>query len=358
MLCSQILWLGWVDPTKPPDIVNGFGSSSGQRRVSFRDKVLGIQSLSHMRERVNLIDNNLVCIEHDNENRLLPNVYIDDSCIIGHQSSYLPQQKSIEQCYGCYGHLGRDCKVLSSQGVLAEGMVADEPKAMVARGYMNNGNGSTIQAVSQGIKSEIHSDWLKVTKGDNEDIFVASQQHRLQEEKKDVGLTISSVGLKFMTQHKKRVRRDESTVAKPIVKPVIVTNKRQSRIQKEKQKNTNGLGKTGSYAGVTTTTTKENNSTHDPGIAYPFGVECLDHATSKEGTINVVNSINRVLEIREDVVVPRLLSKRVVELAKTITKEEVGIALRSMGSYKAPSTMSSLVDYVHISDSNSKVNDF
>ncbi|KAJ6898087.1 hypothetical protein NC652_024804 [Populus alba x Populus x berolinensis] len=183
MLCSQILWLGWVDPTKPPDIVNGFGSSSGQRRVSFRDKVLG-----------------------------------------------------------------RDCKVLSSQGVLAEGMVADEPKAMVARGYMNNGNGSTIQA------------------------------------------------------------------------------------------NTNGLGKTGSYAGVTTTTTKENNSTHDPGIAYPFGVECLDHATSKEGTINVVNSINRVLEIREDVVVPRLLSKRVVELAKTITKEEVvGIALRSMGSYKAPS---------------------
>ncbi|KAJ6981101.1 hypothetical protein NC653_024480 [Populus alba x Populus x berolinensis] len=117
MLCSQILWLGWVDPTKPPDIVNGFGSSSGQRRVSFRDKVLG-----------------------------------------------------------------RDCKVLSSQGVLAEGMVADEPKAMVARGYMNNGNGSTIQA------------------------------------------------------HKKRVRRDESTIAKPIVKPFIVTNKRQSRIQKEKQK--------------------------------------------------------------------------------------------------------------------------
>ena len=39
-----------------------------------------------------------------------------------------------------------------------------------------------------------------------------------------------------MTQHKKCVRRDESTVAKPIVKPVIVTDKRQSRIQKEKQK--------------------------------------------------------------------------------------------------------------------------
>ncbi|KAJ6890032.1 hypothetical protein NC651_023724 [Populus alba x Populus x berolinensis] len=52
--------------------------------------------------------------------------------------------------YGYYGHLGRDCKVLLSHGVSAEGMVADEPKAMMARGYINNGNGSTIQVVSQG----------------------------------------------------------------------------------------------------------------------------------------------------------------------------------------------------------------
>ncbi|KAG6793601.1 hypothetical protein POTOM_002816 [Populus tomentosa] len=28
-------------PTKPPDIVNEFGFSSGQERVSFRDKILG-----------------------------------------------------------------------------------------------------------------------------------------------------------------------------------------------------------------------------------------------------------------------------------------------------------------------------
>lgn len=41
--------------------------------------MLGIQTPPHMREKVNLIDNNLVYIEHDNENRLLPNVYIDDS---------------------------------------------------------------------------------------------------------------------------------------------------------------------------------------------------------------------------------------------------------------------------------------
>jgi len=143
-----------------------------------------------------------------------------------------------------------------------------------------------------------------------------------------------------MTQHKKYVRRDEPTIAKPILKPVIATYKRQGRIPKRKQKvvptsttehdfnnptifmplvfslkgldmtrekedseqNANGLGKTGSYVGVTTMTTKENNSTHDPGIAYPFGVECSDHATSKEDTINIINSINRVLEIGEGMV--------------------------------------------------------
>jgi hypothetical protein len=44
-------------PTKPPDIVNGFGSSSRQGRVSFRDKVLGNQTPPPMRERVNLITN-------------------------------------------------------------------------------------------------------------------------------------------------------------------------------------------------------------------------------------------------------------------------------------------------------------
>jgi len=63
------------------------------------------------------------------------------------------------------------------------------------------------------------------------------------------------------------------------------------------------LGKTGSYVGVTTTTIKENNSTHDPNITYPSGVECSDHATSKEDTINITNSINGVLETREGMVI-------------------------------------------------------
>ncbi|KAJ6949733.1 hypothetical protein NC651_003648 [Populus alba x Populus x berolinensis] len=47
-------------PTKPPDIVNEFGFSSGQERVSFRDKILGIQTPSSMRERVNLITDDSV----------------------------------------------------------------------------------------------------------------------------------------------------------------------------------------------------------------------------------------------------------------------------------------------------------
>jgi hypothetical protein len=66
-------------PTKPPDIVNGFVSPPSLGRVSFRDKVLGIQTSPPLRERVHLIDNNLVRIEHDNGNRLLLKIYIDDS---------------------------------------------------------------------------------------------------------------------------------------------------------------------------------------------------------------------------------------------------------------------------------------
>ena len=65
-------------PMKPPDIVNGFVSSLSPGRVSFRDKVLGIQT-PPLREIVHLIDNNLVHIEHDNGNLLLPKIYIDDS---------------------------------------------------------------------------------------------------------------------------------------------------------------------------------------------------------------------------------------------------------------------------------------
>ncbi|KAG6757064.1 hypothetical protein POTOM_037365 [Populus tomentosa] len=308
-----------------------------------------------MRERVNLIDNNLVCIEYDNENRLLPKVYIDDSifwelCYPWYDSliiklvskniddrakvinggpwmlfyhylavhnwspEFIPSTTKINtamvdvytldveqgcfacicveidldqpivgrlwikyNCYkvkykglhlicnscGCYEHLGRDCKVLSSHSVLAEGMVVDAPKATVARGHMNNGNGSTIQAVSQGAWALIR-DFNEIRYG-----------YSFYKWKNDL--------------------------SNAYVEHLLVA------------------------------------------ISFYKSLFCSNDSIE--------------LNALEDVVVPRLLSERVAEPAKPITKKEVGIALRSMGSYKAPGTMDSLVDYVHISDSNSKVND-
>ncbi|KAG6790233.1 hypothetical protein POTOM_006381 [Populus tomentosa] len=90
-------------PIKPPDVVNGFGFSSGQGRDSFRDKVLV-------------------------KNEIEKGLEIERSC-------------------GCHGHLGRDCKVLSSHGVSAKGMVADELRATTTRGDMNSSNGSIVQVM-------------------------------------------------------------------------------------------------------------------------------------------------------------------------------------------------------------------
>jgi hypothetical protein len=42
------------------------------------------------------------------------------------------------------------------------------------------------------------------------------------------------------------------------------------------------------------------------------------------------------LNALEGVVVPRLSSEGVTELSKSVTKKEVDITLRSMGSYKSP----------------------
>nr|TKR79420.1 hypothetical protein D5086_0000272600 [Populus alba] len=78
------------------------------------------------------------------------------------------------------------------------------------------------------------------------------------------------------------------------------------------------------------------------GLFLPNGSWCFNDNILQVEAVSFYKSLfcsNDYVELNalEDVVVPRLLSKRVVELAKPITKEEVGIALRSMGSYKAPS---------------------
>jgi hypothetical protein len=101
-----------------------------------------------------------ICIEIDLDQLVVGRLWIKNNW---YKVEYEGLHLICNSC-GCYGHLGRDCKVLSSHGVSAEGMVADEPRATTTRGDMNNGNGSTVQAVSPGIESEIHGDWLTVTK--------------------------------------------------------------------------------------------------------------------------------------------------------------------------------------------------
>lgn len=71
-------------PAKPPE-------KGGERRgpnvneavpmephVSFRDKVLGSKQPPSVREKMDLIACNMVRVEHENGNRLLPNVHLDD----------------------------------------------------------------------------------------------------------------------------------------------------------------------------------------------------------------------------------------------------------------------------------------
>jgi len=186
-----------------------------------------------------------ICVEIDLDQPVVGRLWIKDNWNkVKYEGLHL-----ICSNYSCYKHLGRDCKVLSSHGVSAEGMVADEPKATTTRGDRNNGNDFTVQVVNPGIETKTHNDRLTVTKvrkpkngkkaklkqlyqGNkfnkftvlkrvDEDISIASQQHGLQV-KKDVGRTIPIAGLEFMNQYKKCVRRDEPIVAEPIVKPVIV----------------------------------------------------------------------------------------------------------------------------------------
>jgi hypothetical protein len=74
-------------PRKPPDL-------EAQKKdtlafVSFRDKLIGEhQQVPKPREKVDLIQKNLVRIEHENGNRLLPKVYLDDGVFEGMCSSW------------------------------------------------------------------------------------------------------------------------------------------------------------------------------------------------------------------------------------------------------------------------------
>ncbi|WJX71617.1 hypothetical protein P8452_55593 [Trifolium repens] len=77
-----------VPPRKPPDGID-MSKTKGASQVSFRDKLMGDgQQAPKNRERVDLIQQKLVRIEHEDGNRLLPKVYLDDSVFEGLCSSW------------------------------------------------------------------------------------------------------------------------------------------------------------------------------------------------------------------------------------------------------------------------------
>ncbi|PNX98041.1 hypothetical protein L195_g021281, partial [Trifolium pratense] len=73
-------------PRKPPEKINQIKETP---RISFRDKLLG-ESLAvpKSHEKVDLIAQQLVRIEHEGGNRLLPKVYLDDKVFKGMCSSW------------------------------------------------------------------------------------------------------------------------------------------------------------------------------------------------------------------------------------------------------------------------------
>ncbi|KAG6782216.1 hypothetical protein POTOM_011610 [Populus tomentosa] len=209
-------------PMKPPDIVNEFGSlldkGGSPSEIRFILIIQSFKSFATLDDRGKVINGGpWMLFDHYLAMCNWSLEFVSSTTKINRAMDillvFVLKLILINPCCGCYGHLGRDFKVFSSHGVLAEGMVADDRKATTTRGDMNNGNGFTVQVVNPGIETKTHDDWLTITK---------------VRKPKD--------SLKFMTQHKKRVRQDEPIVVEPIVKLVIVIDKRQSRNQKGKQK--------------------------------------------------------------------------------------------------------------------------
>lgn len=69
-------------PAKPPEGERqqhvGSEAEPMETHISFRDKVLGNKQAPPVREKVDLIACNMVRVEHENGNRLLPKVYLDE----------------------------------------------------------------------------------------------------------------------------------------------------------------------------------------------------------------------------------------------------------------------------------------
>jgi hypothetical protein len=77
------------------------------------------------------------------------------------------------------------------------------------------------------------------------------------------------------------------------------------------------------------------------GLFLLDGSWCFEDNTLQAEAVSFYKSLfyyNDTIELNafEGVTIPKLSSERVAELAKSVTKKEVDIALMSMGSYKAP----------------------
>lgn len=82
-------------PSKPPDRGGDqreLDNNEVVHKVSFRDKVLGNKQAPPVREKVDLLACNMVQIEHENGNRLLPKVHLDERIF---QELYNPWQDAI-----------------------------------------------------------------------------------------------------------------------------------------------------------------------------------------------------------------------------------------------------------------------
>lgn len=76
---SQSFVFSGDPPGKPPDSEGGPFTTQSPPPVSFRDKVMGSAQTPPIREKIDLIKEKLVTIEHEQGNRLLPKVTLDKS---------------------------------------------------------------------------------------------------------------------------------------------------------------------------------------------------------------------------------------------------------------------------------------
>jgi hypothetical protein len=78
-MSSEFVFSAQSNPSPPPHTKPPDPPHPPPHKPSFRDKLLGSTQQIPIREKENMLEKNLVRIEHENGNRLLPKVYLDPS---------------------------------------------------------------------------------------------------------------------------------------------------------------------------------------------------------------------------------------------------------------------------------------